>query len=95
MPFLASVLFLGVGLLVGLKVLESPTFDQDQRGRAAQTPGGLGIRRYWREILIIAFLRMAEQAPFDLFITFVLAYGTAELGFSQSSLLDYTLSRHW
>jgi len=90
-PFLASVLLIGVGLLVRLNVLESPTFDKIKKDGPVKRPVVEAIRRYWREILIIAFLRMAEQAPFYLFITFVLAYGTAELGFSQSSLLDYTL----
>jgi MFS family permease len=34
---------------------------------------------------------MAEQAPFYLFITFVLAYGTEELGLERNDLLNDTL----
>jgi MFS family permease len=34
---------------------------------------------------------MAEQAPFYLFITFVLAYGTEELGLARNDLLNDTL----
>jgi MFS family permease len=34
---------------------------------------------------------MSEQAPFYLFITFVLTYGTKKLGLSQNSLLTYTM----
>jgi metabolite-proton symporter len=90
-PFLASVVLIGIGLLVRLNVLESPTFDKIKKDGPVKRPVAEAIRRYWREILIIAFLRMAEQAPFYLFVTFVLAYGTAQLGFSQSNLLDYTL----
>ena len=37
------------------------------------------IRTQPRAILTSAFVRMAEQAPFYLFITFVLAYGTKHL----------------
>jgi MFS family permease len=44
-----------------------------------------------RAILTSAFVRMAEQAPFYLFITFVLAYGTEELGLERSQLLDDVL----
>ena len=33
------------------------------------------IRTQPREILTSAFVRMSEQAPFYLFITFVLTYG--------------------
>jgi metabolite-proton symporter len=91
LPFLASVVLIGIGLLIRLNVLESPTFTQVKRAGAVRRPVVEAFRRYWREILLIAFLRMAEQAPFYLFVTFVLAYGTQELGFSQGSLLDYTL----
>jgi MFS family permease len=49
------------------------------------------IKRHPREILCSAFIRMSEQAPFYLFITFVLAYGTEELGLNRDDLLNYTL----
>src|SRR5205085_12237634 len=38
-----------------------------------------------------AFVRMAEQAPFYLFITFVLTYGTKALGLPRDELLNDTL----
>ena len=34
---------------------------------------------------------MSEQAPFYLFITFVLTYGTKQLGLARGDLLNYTL----
>jgi MFS family permease len=49
------------------------------------------IRTQPRAILTSALVRMAEQAPFYLFITFVLAYGTEELGLERSELLDDVL----
>jgi MFS family permease len=36
-------------------------------------------------------VRMSEQAPFYLFITFVLTYGTKQLGLPRGDLLNYTL----
>ncbi|MFE4724185.1 MFS transporter, partial [Streptomyces sp. NPDC056728] len=42
-------------------------------------------------VLTAAFVRLSEQAPFYLFITFVLAYGTEHLGLARSDLLDDTL----
>ena len=38
------------------------------------------LRTQWREVLVSAFVRLSEQAPFYLFITFVLTYGTQQLG---------------
>ena len=49
------------------------------------------FRTQWREILASAFVRMSEQAPFYIFITFVLTYGTAHLKLSRGSLLNDTL----
>src|SRR5207247_6156385 len=91
LPFLARVIFIGIGLLVRMNVLESPTFKQVKQTGPVKLPVVEAIRRYWREILLIAFVRMAEQAPFYLFITFVLTYGTKELHLSKGTLLDYTL----
>jgi metabolite-proton symporter len=90
-PFLASVVLIGIGLLVRMNVLESPTFKQVKQTGPVKLPVVEAIRRYWREIVLIAFVRMAEQAPFYLFITFVLTYGTKELHLSKGNLLDYTL----
>jgi MFS family permease len=49
------------------------------------------IRRQPRAILCSAFVRMAEQAPFYLFVTFVLTYGTKHLKLVQNDLLSYTM----
>ena len=49
------------------------------------------IRLQWRDILLSALVRMSEQAPFYLFITFVLTYGTRQLKMDRNELLTYTL----
>ena len=49
------------------------------------------LRRQWRDVLTSAFVRMAEQAPFYLFITFVLSYGTRQLKLERAELLNATL----
>ncbi|MEP6562487.1 MAG: MFS transporter, partial [Nakamurella sp.] len=91
-PFLASVILIGIGLWIRLGVSESPTFKKIQTaGTVSERPVLDAISKYWKEILLIAFIRMAEQAPFYLFITFVLSYGTHTLGLDQGNLLDYTL----
>ena len=91
-PFLLSVLLVGVGLFVRLRVVESLEFEVLRRaGRVMKAPLVEVIKRHPKEILLSALLRMSEQAPFYLFITFVLAYGTKNLGLSRNSLLNDTL----
>ena len=91
-PFLASIILVGVGLYVRLRVQESPAFREVSRSQAiARMPVWQVIKEQPREIICSAFVRMSEQAPFYLFVTFVLAYGTDHLGLSKDSLLNDTL----
>ena len=91
-PFLVSIVLVGVGLYVRLRVLESPEFAAvKETGTVAKLPVLDAIRTQWRDILTSAFVRMAEQAPFYLFITFVLTYGTRQLGLPRDQLLTATL----
>jgi metabolite-proton symporter len=91
-PFLASVVLVGVGLYVRLRVMESPAFVEVKESQAVlRVPVLEAIRHQWREILTSAFVRMSEQAPFYIFVTFVLAYGTRELQLSRTQLLTDTL----
>src|SRR6266516_1713130 len=92
-PFLASIVLVGVGLYVRLRVLESPSFGELKRQNAiVRRPVWQVIKEQPREILCSAFVRMSEQAPFYIFITFVLAYGTDHLGMSKDSLLAAAIS---
>jgi MFS family permease len=91
-PFLVSLLLVGVGLYVRLRVLESPEFAAvRQREDVVKRPLAEVLRTQWREVLVSAFVRLSEQAPFYLFITFVLTYGTKQLELSRSSLLTATM----
>jgi MFS family permease len=91
-PFLLSILLIGVGLFVRLRVVESPEFEALRKaGRVMKAPLVEVIKRHPKEILLSALVRMSEQAPFYLFITFVLTYGTKTLGLSRNSLLNDTL----
>jgi MFS family permease len=91
-PFLASIVLVGIGLYVRLRVQESPSFREVKRQDATvRQPVVQVFKTQWREIACSAFVRMSEQAPFYLFVTFVLAYGTDHLGMSKDSLLNDTL----
>jgi metabolite-proton symporter len=91
-PFLASIILIGVGLYVRLRVLESPEFGAvKQQQTLADRPLLEVIKQQWRDIIVSAFVRLSEQAPFYLFVTFVLTYGTTTLGLARGQLLNATL----
>jgi len=91
-PFLLSAVLVGVGLYVRLRVMDSPDFTAVKKTqKVVKQPVLQVIRTQPREILTSAFVRMSEQAPFYLFITFVLAYGTKKVGFTKDELLTDTM----
>ncbi len=91
-PFLLSIVLVGIGLYVRLRVLESPAFAEVKKQQTVvKMPVWEVIKTQPLEILTSAFVRMSEQAPFYLFVTFVLTYGTKQLGLSRGDLLNYTL----
>ena len=91
-PFLISIVLVGIGFYVRLAILETPTFARMRKDEAVvKQPVVEVIRRQPRAILTSAFVRMAEQAPFYLFITFVLAYGEKHLQLNRNDLLNDTL----
>jgi MFS family permease len=91
-PFLVSSVLVGIGLYVRLRVMESPEFSEVKAQQTVlKQPALDAIRRYPREILTSALIRMSEQAPFYLFITFVLTYGTDKLNMAKGELLNYTM----
>src|SRR3989440_12308207 len=92
-PFYFSILLVGVGLYVRLRVLETPLFQRllEQR-RIERAPVGEVIRRNWREILQSAFLRLSEQAPFYIFTAYVFTYGTQVLKRPRNFILYAVLA---
>jgi MFS family permease len=92
-PFLLSLLLVGVGLYVRLGILETPVFAALVAGRRIErAPVAEVLRQHPREIVLTALCRMAEQAPFYLFTAFVFAYGTGTLHLDRNFLLAAVLS---
>jgi metabolite-proton symporter len=91
-PFLLSAVLVVIGLYVRLRVMESPEFAAVRKQETVvKMPVLEVIRTQPREILTSAFVRLSEQAPFYLFITFVLTYGVEQVGLEKGDLLNYTL----
>jgi metabolite-proton symporter len=91
-PFLASLVLVVVGLVIRLRILETPMFARVlNQGKTATTPVAEVIRRHWREILLSAGVRFAEQMPFYLFTTFVLTYVVQRHNYSKTFVLAAVL----
>jgi MFS family permease len=92
LPFLFSVVLIGIGLYVRLRVLESPEFTSVRKEeKVVKQPLFQVVTKQPREVLTSAFVRLSEQAPFYIFITFVLTYGTEKLKFEKGDLLNDVL----
>jgi metabolite-proton symporter len=87
-PFLLSLVLVAVGLYIRLGIMETPGFARlVQEKRIERQPVVEAFRHGWREIFLSMFIRLSEQAPFYLFTTFVLAYGTSVLKLSRDFML--------
>ena len=87
-PFLLSIILIGVGLWIRLGIEESPTFKtMSANNTIEKTPALTVMRRYPKEILLSALARMGEQAPFYIFTAFVFSYGVGTLHLSRNLLL--------
>src|SRR6201996_7463203 len=74
-PFLASLLLVAIGLWVRLKVLETPMFAKlVEKKTVSRIPTVEVLRRYPKQVLLSALLRMSEQAPFYIYSAFALTY---------------------
>jgi MFS family permease len=92
-PFLLSIILVGIGLYIRLGILETPTFVRlIAEKKIEQAPTVEVIRRQPKEILLTALARMAEQAPFYIFTAFVFTYGTTVLGASRTLILVAVLT---
>ncbi|HST75902.1 MAG TPA: MFS transporter [Acetobacteraceae bacterium] len=85
-PFAASALLVGVGLLIRSRVLETPAFER-RRGRSADPPVLDVIRQYPRAVLLAMGARFGENAVFYLYSVFVLVYCTQHVGMDRRIVL--------
>jgi MFS family permease len=91
-PFLLSIVLVGVGLYIRLGILETPVFsDVLKDNRVERIPVLEVITRNWREIILSALLRTGQQAPFYIFTVFVLSYTTNTLGFESDQVYTWVI----
>lgn len=91
-PFALSIVLVGLGLYIRLGILETPVFTRLIAERKVErAPMLTVIKQYPKEILLSAFARMAEQAPFYIFTAFIFSYGIGTLHVSRDFLLAAVL----
>jgi MFS family permease len=74
-PFLLSAVLIVVGILIRLKIEESPEFEElKEEGEISKNPLVEVLRDDWRNIVRAFCLRIAETAGYAVSVTFILSY---------------------
>jgi MFS family permease len=87
-PFALSIILVGIGLWIRLRILETPVFrNLVNENKIERAPIVEVCRKQWRTIILGALARTSEQGPFYIFTAFIFAYGTTVLHASRDLLL--------
>jgi len=87
-PFLVSIVLVGVGLFIRMRIMESPAFQEvKDSGTEAPKPIVDVIKTQPREVLVAMGMRIAENGIFYVYTVFVLAYGEETLKLGKSTML--------
>src|SRR5437667_4898455 len=91
-PFLLSIVMVGIGLWIRLGILETPVFRKViAEERIVRVPVWEAIKRQPKQIALTALVRMPEQAPGYIVATFIFTYGTTVLGATRDFILSAML----
>jgi metabolite-proton symporter len=87
-PFYLSGLLIVVGLLIRMRILETPLFAELQKQNAvSEAPVTETVFQHWRDLLLIAGLRITENASFYLFTVYALSYAEKVLKINTGIML--------
>lgn len=87
-PFLLSLVMVGIGLWIRLGIMETPVFQKViEEQRIERVPVLEVLKRQPKQVALTALLRLPEQAPGYIVGAFVFSYGTTVLGMSRNFLL--------
>jgi MFS family permease len=87
-PFLISIVMVGIGMWIRLGISETPVFQRilDEE-RIERVPVIEVLKRQWRQVILAALLRLPEQGPGFIVGTFIFTYATTVLGQSRNFIL--------
>lgn len=88
LPFLVSILLIGVGVYIRLKVSESPEFVEARARREVQRlPVREVFARFTPRVLGSILAKVAESGLFNVYYVVAIAYVTTELGHDREPVL--------
>src|SRR5947208_6005280 len=87
-PFLLSIVMVGIGLWIRLGILETPVFRKVvEEERVVRIPVLEVPKRPPKQVALTALVRMPEQAPGYIVGTFIFTYATTVLGAERDFVL--------
>lgn len=87
-PFLLSGLLVGVGLLIRLRIVETPAFAKMKTAESeARRPILDVLRHYPRQVLVAMGARVAENGAFYMYSVFILVYATQHVKMDRQTVL--------
>lgn len=91
-PFLASILLVGVGLYVRSSITESPDFEKARAQKAPTAlPVAVVLREHWRDVLLAIGGKIAESGLFNIYAVFLISYAVSTLGSTRPVALNAVL----
>jgi MHS family shikimate/dehydroshikimate transporter-like MFS transporter len=91
-PFLLSILLLGVGWFVRARVQETPIFEEiKRRGTISRNPFIEAIFKNPRSFLVAVGLKISEVSWFYILTVFIVVYATSQLNLPRALLLNAIL----
>ena len=87
-PFLLSGLLIIVGLLIRLRIVETPAFTRMKtEAQEPELPIMAVLKRYPRQVLVAMGARFAENGAFYLYSVFMIIYGTQAVHMNRETIL--------
>ncbi|MBM7608693.1 MFS family permease [Lysinibacillus composti] len=87
-PFILSAVLVLFGLWIRKGLDETPSFKKiKESGDIPKLPIADTLKYHWKEVLIAVGGKVVETAPFYIFATFIVSYGTNNLGFTSTQVL--------
>ncbi len=91
-PFLISIVLLGVGVFIRSRVPETPVFENlRERDVLAKNPVGEVVGKNTRNFLIAIGLKLSEVSWVYMLSVFIVGYATTKLGLPKPMILDAVL----
>jgi metabolite-proton symporter len=91
-PFLLSILLVVFGLVIRLRLDETPAFARVKAtGAASRRPIVEVLTTHPKQVLLAMGVRMAENGGFYIYTVFMLVYGTQKVGLPRETILNAVL----